>query len=102
MSLLDHIPTFTTQDAIQLAKDHYALPAQARSLPSERDQNFLLQTESGGQFVLKIANAAEERALLEAQNRVMGHLAGYVSFCPRILQTTNGQKIAAVRAPGRV
>jgi Ser/Thr protein kinase RdoA (MazF antagonist) len=98
MSLLDHTPTFTAQDAARLAGEHYALPAQARCLPSERDQNFLLQTESGERFVLKIANATEQRALLEAQNRVMEHLAGYVSFCPRVLQSVNGEEIITLQS----
>ena len=37
-------------------------------LPSERDQNFQLCDAQGRQAVLKIANALEEYALLEAQN----------------------------------
>jgi Ser/Thr protein kinase RdoA (MazF antagonist) len=57
----------------------------ARRLPSERDQNFLLTDDSGRQFVLKIANTAESRAFLEAQNAIMDYLAERVSFCQRVI-----------------
>ena len=57
MSLLDHAPTFSAQDAIRLAWDLYGIRGAATPLPSERDQNFLLETESGEHYVLKIANA---------------------------------------------
>lgn len=98
MSILDHAPTFSLQDAARFARELYALDVQARPLPSERDQNFLLRTANGAHFVLKIANATEERALLEAQNQVMRHLAKHISFCPRILPTTSGTEIATVQA----
>jgi Ser/Thr protein kinase RdoA (MazF antagonist) len=54
-------------------------------LPSERDQNFLVADDSGQQFVLKIANASESRAFLEAQNAVMDYLAERVPFCQRVV-----------------
>lgn len=98
MSILDHAPSFSLDEAIQFAKQIFNLKCIARPLPSERDQNFLLQAESGERFVLKIANATEERAMLEAQNQVMEHVAKYVSFCPRILRTTNGEEITTVEA----
>ena len=58
----------------------------ARKLPSERDRNFLLTDHSGQQFVLKIANAAESRAFLEAENAVLNYLAERVPFCQRVVQ----------------
>ena len=64
MSLLAHSPRFTPAQAVALARERYGLHAEAMPLPSERDQNFLLRTESGERYVFKIANALEERALL--------------------------------------
>ncbi len=96
MSILDHIPSFNVEDAIQFAQKFYGLLVQARPLPSERDQNFLLQTEDGDYFVLKIANATEERLMLEAQNQVMRHLEQYVPFCPRVVPAVNGEEIVPV------
>jgi Ser/Thr protein kinase RdoA (MazF antagonist) len=57
----------------------------AQRLPSERDLNFLLTDDSGQQFVMKIANTAESRAFLEAQNAVMNYLAERVPFCQRVI-----------------
>lgn len=54
-------------------------------MPSERDQNFLLTDDSGQQFVLKVANPAESRVFLEAQNAVLDYLSERVSFCPRVI-----------------
>jgi 4-aminobutyrate aminotransferase-like enzyme/Ser/Thr protein kinase RdoA (MazF antagonist) len=98
MSIFDHIPAFSVEDAIDFAQKIYTLEVQAKPLPSERDQNFLLQTDNGDQFVLKIANATEERAMLEAQNQVMRHLANYVQFCPRVIPAVSGEEIIAVKS----
>jgi len=57
----------------------------AQQLPSERDQNFLVIDDSGQQFVLKIANASESRAFLEAQNAVLDYLSERVTFCQRVI-----------------
>jgi Ser/Thr protein kinase RdoA (MazF antagonist) len=59
--------------------------ATARRLPSERDKNYLLTDDSGQQFVLKIANASESRAFLEAQNAVLEYLSQRVPFCQRVV-----------------
>ncbi len=40
MSILDHAPTFSLEDASQLAQSSIQPQATARPLPSERDQNF--------------------------------------------------------------
>ncbi len=98
MSILDHAPAFSLDDAIMLAQSLYNLRATAKYLPSERDQNFLLQAEDGARFVLKIANATEEHAMLEAQNQVMEYVAGQISFCPRVLQSTDGEKISTAES----
>ena len=109
MSLLQQAPRFALADAARLARDLYGLDAAASSLPSERDQNFLLVSKgdlgTGGlgtvRYVLKIANAAENRAMLEAQNAAMAHVAnppGRVAVCPRVLPTVAGETIGL--APG--
>ena len=71
-----------------------------RTLPSERDQNFLLLAAAGERFVLKIANAAEERGMLETQNRVMRHLGEKLPFCPRVLAALNGEFIGEAVSAG--
>jgi 4-aminobutyrate aminotransferase-like enzyme/Ser/Thr protein kinase RdoA (MazF antagonist) len=98
MSILDHTPAFSIADAVRFAQMFYTLEVQARPLPSERDQNFLLRADHGDRFVLKIANATEERALLEAQNQVMQHLEHNVRFCPRVIPAASGENIITVRS----
>lgn len=93
-----HFPEFTEQDAVRFAHEHYGLQASARPLPSERDQNFHLATEDGKEFVLKIANATEERAVLDLQNQVMEHLALREPGLEvsRLCRTTSGKSIADI------
>jgi Ser/Thr protein kinase RdoA (MazF antagonist) len=44
---------------------------------------------------LKIANALESRALLEAQNAALEHLGPRITFCPRIVADLNEEWIAS-------
>ena len=92
-SILQQAPRFDLAGAARLAREMYGLDASASALPSERDQNFRLTTTAGGRYVLKIANAAEPRAMLEAQNAAMAHVADRVAFCPRVLPTIAGNTI---------
>jgi Ser/Thr protein kinase RdoA (MazF antagonist) len=93
MSLFKHSPQFDIAGAARIARESYGIDASASPLPSERDQNFLLTTAAGDRYVLKIANATENRAMLEAQNAAMEHVAGRVAFCPRVLPTLAGETI---------
>ncbi len=95
MQLLNHTPAFDPELARELAEESFGLRADARALPSERDQNFLLTNDAGEKFVLKIANALESRALLEAQNAMLEHLEPRISFCPHVLPALNGERIIA-------
>jgi Ser/Thr protein kinase RdoA (MazF antagonist) len=98
MDLLEHAPRFDPAAAASLATELYGIIVTALPLPSERDQNFLLSTRTDEQFVLKIANALESRALLEAQNEVMAHLETRLSFCPRVLPSISGENIVPVES----
>jgi len=94
----DSPPRFSVEEACALARDLFAVKATARPLPSERDQNFLLETHAGPEFVLKIAHAGESRALLEAQHAALEHLRHHAPDlrCPRVRPTTNGEAIVTV------
>jgi len=110
MSLLQQAPRLSAADAVRLARDLYGIDAVASQLPSERDQNFLMTTRGLGTdlHVLKIANAAEDRAMLEAQNAAMAHVAdpptrvrrsggtARMALCPQALPTVSGELIAVV------
>jgi 4-aminobutyrate aminotransferase-like enzyme/Ser/Thr protein kinase RdoA (MazF antagonist) len=93
MSLLRQAPRFDTVAAARLARGLYGLETTAAPLPSERDQNFHLTSYPGGEhFVLKIANAAEDRATLEAQDALMAHLAP-LNLAPRVVAAASGDTI---------
>ena len=79
--LLKHAPDFEVASAEAIAEEVFGIRGRAQPLPSERDQNFLLTDGAGEKFVLKIANALESRAFLEAQNAVLEHVGRRVSFC---------------------
>ncbi|MCG3159570.1 MAG: Acetylornithine/succinyldiaminopimelate aminotransferase [Acidobacteria bacterium] len=98
MSLLKHSPSFSLDAAATLAREIYGLRAQASALPSERDQNFLLLDQSGEKFVLKIANAMENRAMLEAQQQAMKRIADHGLPCQRIAPTLSGDFLTEVRS----
>ena len=97
---LGDAPAFHAASAERIARDLYGVEARAGALPSERDQNFLLETTAGERIVLKIANAGEDRGMIEAQQRALVHLAerGLRSVA-RVLQTTAGETLADIAAP---
>lgn len=95
----DPTPRFSEADALTIARELYRLDGLIRPLPSERDQNFLLTTETG-QFVLKIANAAEQETVLDWQHQAITYLLQKVATTDQTVQlpqpgvTTNGEAIA--------
>lgn len=99
MSLLNHTPQINAETAISLAYTLYQLQTTAAPLPSERDQNFLLHSSAGQRYVLKIANALEDPALLAAQQQAMSHVAAQVALCQRVIPTQAGQMMSQMTAP---
>ena len=99
MSLLQQAPRLDGATAEALAREGYRIDAAATPLPSERDQNFALRTRDGRRFVLKIANATENRALLEAQNGAMAHVSAHADICPRVVAAASGAEILDYRNP---
>ncbi|HEY6120198.1 MAG TPA: phosphotransferase, partial [Pyrinomonadaceae bacterium] len=102
MDLLKHAPRFNPKDAGLFAQKQFGVAGKTTPLPSERDQNFLITTNNGKQFVLKIANAREEVALLEAQNAVLDHLGRRLSFCPQVMPTLSGEQLTKIESPAQL
>ena len=96
MSMLQQAPRFDVEGAARLARALFSIDGTASPLPSERDQNFLLETAAAERFVLKIANATESQEILDAQNTVMEHVSA-LGLCPRVLPAADGRRI--VKAP---
>ena len=95
--MLSRAPTFSTSKAAEIAREHFAFDGTATALASERDQNFLIETRAGDRMILKVANALEERALLEAQQAVLSHLAPAFGLTPRVVLASNGSHLCSVR-----
>ena len=59
------VPTFTEADAAELAEQFFGVDGAARSVPSERDQTFLIDGHRPA--VLKVSNAAEDPLRLDME-----------------------------------
>jgi 4-aminobutyrate aminotransferase-like enzyme/Ser/Thr protein kinase RdoA (MazF antagonist) len=96
-------PVLTATDAARVADEVFGLrrATAADPLDSERDQNFRLDTSERGEFVLKIANAAEDPAVLDLQNRALQHVAQRDPELevPRLVLTPGGETSALVTGP---
>ena len=80
-------------DPVSIASRFYALTTTTTPLPSERDHNTLLQTDTGDRFILKIANLAERLDVLDAECAIMCHLSA-TGLAPRLIRTVDGRDIA--------
>jgi 4-aminobutyrate aminotransferase-like enzyme/Ser/Thr protein kinase RdoA (MazF antagonist) len=97
--LLKRAPSVTPETAAAIALEHYGIAASAAPLPSERDQNFRLDTSAGERFVLKMSNAADDHALLDAQNAAMAHVSARKGVCPRVVMSAGGAPIVSHEGP---
>ncbi len=63
-----HPPTFSKSEAEKICASIFGLSGKAQDLYSDRDQNFLFQSNSDQKYVLKISNPEERREILDLQN----------------------------------
>lgn len=96
MFLIQHAPRFTVEFARNFVKENYDIDGNASSLPSERDQNFLIENADGERFVLKIANSLEDLGMLEAQQMAMMHIASQIPICQHVIADRKGKTISAI------
>lgn len=103
VEVVQDAPRYSAQEAETIAFDLFEIKTRARSLPSERDQNFLLANQDGSRYVLKIANSLEEFQVLDFQNKAMTHVLGRISEfsrdlipCPRVVPARSGEDISRV------
>ena len=93
-------PAFDAAGAERVARELYGISGRAHALPSERDQNFLVEGRDGERLVLKIANAGEDPALIDAQQRALDHLAAKkLDFCAQVVRTINDEAIGGAIGP---
>ncbi|MBC8504942.1 MAG: aminotransferase class III-fold pyridoxal phosphate-dependent enzyme [Anaerolineales bacterium] len=93
-------PNFTLEQVKDIANVLYGLTGNLFSLDSERDQNFRISTENGDQFVIKIANSAEDPAIIDIQGKALEHIAMVDPELPvpEVLLSRNGLTIEQIQA----
>ncbi|HEX4195858.1 MAG TPA: phosphotransferase [Caulobacteraceae bacterium] len=96
-SLMTEPPAILEAKAAALAHAHFGVLGRARLLGGERDENFLIAAESGD-FVLKVANAAEDRDVIDFQAGALVHLelTDPTIPVPRVVRTADGDVSAAI------
>jgi len=94
-------PAFSTQRAEAIALRAFGIQATAHPLASERDQNFHLRAKDGSEWVLKIANPAENPALLDMQTQALLHIAQVDPSLPipRVKATPDGAPLHEIDGP---
>src|SRR3954471_10151216 len=95
MIALADAPQLSLADAERIARDHFGIDGHASALTSERDQNFLI-TSPDRRVVLKVANAAEDPVMLEAQHAVLTLLASKLDTTPRVIPAVDGSLLVPV------
>ena len=82
----------TLTDAAAAVRQIYGVDGTVKRLSSERDETFLFTRADGTDFVLKIANPAEDPAALEFQDGALMHLeaAAPAVPVPRLVPTKDG------------
>lgn len=95
-------PHFSPAQAIRITEEHFGVTAAAaRSLPSDRDQNFLLrEEESGRKYVLKLSKSDEDPEVLDFQNRMLEHLARAGFELSRVFPSKDRREVVAIPGPG--
>jgi len=85
-------PAFSIDEAEAFVRRAFDLQASAHPLDSERDQNFRLRARDGSEWVLKIANPAENPAVLDLQTQALLHIAQVDPSLPipRVKATPDG------------
>ena len=93
-------PCFTNGEVLEFARDLYGLNGTISPLDSERDQNFRIDTPSGDQFVIKIANSATDQAILMMQVEALAHIAMVDPELPvpRVLYSRNESALERIQA----
>ncbi len=103
MSVLTTLPpAFTPDEVAGIARDLYGLAGSLSPLDSERDQNFRVTEPDGTSWVLKIANAAEDRQALAFQAALLRHVQAMDPGLPlpHLRATLAGEDLGAVRRSG--
>lgn len=92
-------PTHSVDEVRKVASLHYGLNGDFCSLPSERDQNFRVDTDAETRAVFKVANQDELAGVIEFQLCALRHIALQDPSLPvpRVVPDIDGQMYRKVR-----
>ncbi len=94
-------PQLTPREAAEIAASRYGVTGTARLLVSERDQNFLIDEPDETAWILKVANSAEDQAVLDMEvtaiDRIVAVDAGLP--VPVVRPSLAGRPIELVESP---
>ncbi|MBC8334511.1 MAG: aminotransferase class III-fold pyridoxal phosphate-dependent enzyme [Anaerolineales bacterium] len=95
-----HSPAFAVEEVKDILNKLYNLTGNLSLLESERDQNFCIITENGDQYIIKIANSAEDPAIIDMQIKTLEHIAKVDPELPvpEVLLSRNGLAIEEIQA----
>lgn len=100
IKFLDRNPPLHAHEEVrEVAARRYGLEGNFQSLHSERDQNFLVETNDGAKYVFKIANKDEATEVADFQIGALQHIARQDPSLPvpRIILDIDGQPFCKVR-----
>ena len=102
--LVTQSPSFTIDQVKDIVNQLYGLTGNLFPLVSERDQNFRITNETGNQFVIKIANSAENPAIIDMQLKALEHIATVDPELPvpKVLFSHNGLALEQIKAENGV
>ena len=91
-------PDFSQKEVQNLVEEHFKIVGSVKSLVSDRDQNFLINSPSGD-FIFKISNSMESKDVLDMQNNAIRHIKDNDSDIeltyPQI--SNNGEEIIEIK-----
>lgn len=97
-------PRISEARAATILSEHFGIEGELKGLTSERDTNFHV-IAGDDEYVLKLANSAEDIGVTEFQNRALLHIALNDAELPvpRVVAATNGDRMISVQGDdGRV
>jgi 4-aminobutyrate aminotransferase-like enzyme len=90
-------PSLAAEPVARRVREAYGLEGALSPLPAEWDQNFRLDTDADGSFVVKLANAGIDTAELELQNAALKLLARrwQQAVAPRVVSSLSGEPLCS-------
>jgi len=91
MIRIQNRPEIDEAAALRAVREHYGLDGVLTPLPGERDRNFLLETEAGVRYVVKVSSPDEPQPILDFENRMIERLnADTNGLVPAIVHARSG------------